>query len=260
MFPYVEVFGRMLGMYGIMSCIGIFVVVLLFFALTKKNKTSIDDIILFFLFVGGGVLLGGHLLYGITNAYKLKYLFSVTDMAQLRALLAEVFGGLVFYGGLIGGTIFGYFGARILKLDIALYSDGMAVGAPLFHFFGRIGCFLAGCCYGIESEFGFVLQGVRRFPIQLFEAMLNLLIFAFILLLQLKGKMKGKLFFVYLAVYAVVRFFDEFLRGDLIRGFVFGLSTSQFISIFVELFAISALSYFMNKEKREKRNRQGSLG
>ncbi len=252
MYPYITLFGKTITLYGIMSCIGVFAVALLLYVLTKKKNNSIDDIILFFLFVGGGVLIGGHLLYGITNLEKLRYLPLVTNISQLRIVFTEVFGGSVFYGGLIGGTVFGYIGTRILKLDSALYSDCMAAGAPLFHFFGRIGCFFAGCCYGIESDFGFVLDGVRRFPVQLIEAVTNLLICGFILLLYLKNKMKGKLFLVYLAIYAIVRFFDEFLRGDLIRGFIFGLSTSQFISIFVEVFAITTLVYFRIKENKTK--------
>ena len=252
MYPYITLFGKTIASYGTMACIGALAAGILLYFLTRKDNFFIDDIILFFLFVGAGVVLGGHLLYGITNMDKLKELSSVTNLAQLRTVLAEVFGGAVFYGGLIGGTVFGIIGTRILRLDTCLYSDGMAVATPLFHFFGRIGCFFAGCCYGIESDVGFVLHGVCRFPVQLLEAGANLLICGIILTLYFHGKMKGRLFFIYLAIYAAVRFFDEFLRGDLIRGFIFGLSTSQFISIFVEAFAIGALLYLQVKGNRSK--------
>lgn len=253
MFPYFTIFGKTIGLYGLLSCIGALAVAfLLHYLLKTRGKHSLDDMILFFLFVGGGMLFGGHLLYGLTNWEKMKSLFSTTSFSQFRAAFFEIFGGSVFYGGLIGGSICGVLGTRILKLDTPLYADGMAVSAPLFHFFGRIGCFFAGCCYGIECEFGFVLNGVRRFPVQLLEATFNLLLAAAMFFLYTKGKMRGKLFFVYLAVYAPFRFFDEFLRGDLIRGFILGLSTSQFISIFVELFAIASLVYLRYKERGDE--------
>ena len=253
MFPSITVFGKTIGFYGLLACIGVIASSFLLYQLLKKrSKASLDDMILFLLFVGGGMLIGGHLLYGLTNASKIKILLSVTDFSQFRSLFLEIFGGSVFYGGLIGGSICGVIGTRILKLNTALYADAMAVSAPLFHIFGRIGCFFAGCCYGIESKFGFVLNGVRRFPVQLLEATMNALIVILMLSLYTKRKTQGRLFFIYLSIYAPIRFLDEFLRGDSIRGFIFGFSTSQFISIFVELFAVSALLYFRHKECAHK--------
>ena len=253
MFPYIVIFGKTVGLYGVLSCIGALAAgFLLYHLLAKSDKASVDDMILFLLFVGVGMLLGGHLLYALTNLNKVKHLFSTTSYPQLRTAFFELFGGSVFYGGLIGGSICGVIGTRVLKLNTQLYADGMAVCAPLFHFFGRIGCFFAGCCYGIESEFGFLLNGVRRFPVQLLEATANLLIFTLMLVLHAKRKMHGRLFLLYLAIYAPVRFSDEFFRGDPIRGFVFSLSTSQFISIFIELFAIVALFYLQRKKQQHQ--------
>lgn len=131
------------------------------------------------------------------------------------------------------------------KLDLAAYTDMVAPAVPLFHMFGRIGCFLGGCCYGVESDFGFVFEhslveaanGVRRFPVQLVEAGFNLLLFAVLAWLLKKGVCKGKLFLLYLLAYSVGRFVLEFWRGDAYRGFLFGVSTSQLISIF--LFAVA---------------------
>lgn len=249
MLPNITFLGKSIALYGLMSCVGVLAVSILLFFLLKKDNSSLDDIILFLLFCAGGVLLGGHLLYGITNIEKLKYFSLVSNMTQLRAVFSEVFGGSVFYGGLIGGTVFGLIGIRILRLDAKRYADCMAIATPLFHFFGRIGCFFAGCCYGVESDIGFELNGVCRFPVQLLEAACNLLLFGLFLFLYLRGKGRGRLFFVYLAIYAIIRFLDEFLRGDLVRGFIFGISTSQFISIFVEIFALGALLYLSFRQK-----------
>ena len=257
MFPYVIIFGKTIGIYGVLSCIGALAAAfLLYYLLGKRSERSVDDMILFFLFVGGGLLFGGHLLYGITNFREWGRLISISESVQFRAAFYEIFGGSVFYGGLIGGAVCGVLGTRLLKLDTRLYADGMAVSAPFFHFFGRIGCFFAGCCYGIESEFGFVLNGVRRFPVQLLEATVNLLIATFLFVLYIKRKNQGTLFFLYLAIYALVRFLDEFLRGDPIRGFVLGLSTSQFISIFVELFALGALLYCWHFKRHDRKEQK----
>ena len=134
---------------------------------------------------------------------------------------------------------------------------------PLFHIFGRIGCFLAGCCYGIESDFGFTVHNnhlnpsindVNRLPVPLIEAACNLLIFLFILYLFKKDKMRDKLIYVYMIIYPVVRFTLEFFRGDEYRGFLFGLSTSQWISIILFVFAIVMLIIKRNKPERSKEN------
>ena len=137
----------------------------------------------------------------------------------------------------------------------------MAADDLICHGFARIGCFLAGCCYGVECEFGFTAHGndlvpavndVSRFPVQLLESLGCFLIFFLILYLYRKGKLTGRLLFVYLGVYAVLRFCDEFLRGDAIRGFIFGLSTSQFISIFMALISLGGLLLGLRSYKKSQ--------
>ena len=88
----------------------------------------------------------------------------------------------------------------------------------------------------------YVTSERARLPVQLFESALNLLIFLFILYLFKKSIMTDKLIFVYMLVYPVVRFTLEFFRGDEIRGFLFGLSTSQWISILLFVTAIIGLT------------------
>ena len=131
-------------------------------------------------------------------------------------------GGFVFYGGMFGATAGGLLFVKKMKLPLDVYMDNAALFAPLFHGFARIGCFLGGCCFGIESSFGFAAHGntvtaigtVTRFPVQLLESLCNFLIALAIYILIRKGIAKGRLFFVYLSAYSVVRFFDEFLRRD----------------------------------------------
>lgn len=82
-------------------------------------------------------------------------------------------------------------------------------------------------------------NGVNRFPIQLVESFYNLLLFIFIYILYKKNKLKGNLIYLYLSLYAIARFIIEFFRGDSYRGFLFGISTSQIISILIIIFVIA---------------------
>ena len=121
--------------------------------------------------------------------------------------------------------------------------DVMAITTCLVHMFGRIGCFLAGCCYGIptESPLGVVFADPRcyaeplntpLFPTQLLEAFWILFIMILLLLLRKRRRFYGQLFLTYLMLYGVGRFVLEFFRGDLERGFVLGnyLSHSQLVA------------------------------
>ena len=265
MFPYLEIFGRSFPMYGIMAGIGAFAAGILACFLIRRRKMNDNDMLIVLLFIALGVIVGGTLLYAITNIRVVPYLFKVKNFDQLVFILSLLLGGSVFYGGLIGGAITGIVTIKVKKLPLAIYMDIIAVIVPLFHAFARVGCFLGGCCYGIESEFGFTAHGnelssavndVSRFPVQLLESALNLVIFAVLLMLYKRvqengGFFSGKLVFCYLFMYSIVRFSDEFLRGDAVRGFIFGISTSQFISII--LFVISVTAFIVTGVKYKKK-------
>lgn len=265
MFPYLEFFGRSFPMYGIMAGVGAIVAGFFACLLIRRRKMNDNDMLVVLLFVALGVAVGGTLLYAITNARYFPVLFKVKNFEQLIAVLSVIFGGSVFYGGLIGGTLVGVLAVKIKKLPLKIYADIIAVIIPLFHAFARVGCFLGGCCYGIESKFGFTAHGneispfvndVSRFPVQLLESSLNLVIFAVLLILYKRsisgGFLAGKLLFCYLFMYSIVRFFDEFLRGDAVRGFIFGLSTSQFISVILFTVSVVTMTVLAFKYKRQK--------
>ena len=252
MLPQIEIFGKFISMYGLMAIVGGFISGIVFCKLIKKRGFDDNPAIAFLLFVVLGVILGSHILFGIVNIDKTVLIFSTENFAEFVKSTAEAFGGSVFYGGLFGGIIFGLATIRFMKLNKTVYADCIAPIIPLFHFFARIGCFFAGCCYGIPSKFGFIttnngfipgLNGVKRFPVQLLEATLNLLIFIILIVLLEKSydKIKGKLIFIYLLLYSTVRFCDEFLRGDAYRGYIFGFSVSQIISIILSAISIIVL-------------------
>lgn len=252
MYPFIHIAGREIGSYGVCAFAGLAAAAICLYLLRKRHGLAFEDIILLLLSAAGGMIFGGSLLYGLTNAGNLINLlknttdFSFSDFVKG---LMTVFGGMVFYGGFLGAILtLKILSPKVIKgKSFGEVLDLYAITVPLFHTFGRLGCFLGGCCYGIESRFGFVvngntlspeINGVRRFPVSLLEALLNLLIFFLLLELYRSGRCRQRLIFVYMFVYPPIRFGLEFLRGDDIRGYFLGLSTSQWISLVLVLFAL----------------------
>lgn len=244
MYPIISVFGKIISMYAVMSVIGLLTSGVYFCRQIRRYGLDDNDAIIWLLVTCIGILLGGHIMFAVTNLDKFYMYSEVGGFKDFINTSVQFFGGSVFYGGLIGGMIFASVWIRLKNLDFKAYADIMASAAPLFHSFARVGCFLGGCCFGIESHFGFTVHGnvlspavndVCRFPVQLLEAALNLVLFAIFRHLLKKERFKGGLFPMYLLSYSVIRFCDEFLRGDIIRGHVGLLSTSQWISIYIAI-------------------------
>ena len=259
MFPVINVFGKEIGTYTIMALIGSLIAGYYACKNIKEKKLDDNDLIIFLLVCAIGVLLGSHILYGITNFEKLSiivmHLDRIKNIDDFLFVVTDIFGGSVFYGGLIGGILVGLIYGKIKKRPIRDYADVMAPAIPLFHTFGRIGCFLGGCCYGIKSHIGiyynnsYYLKDVEvatRFPVQLVESVCNFILFLVLNRLYKKEKFKGSLLLVYLMNYSVIRFILEFFRGDEYRGFLFGLSTSQIVSI--GLFIISLILFIKDRK------------
>ncbi len=192
--------------------------------------------------------------YGATN-----FFIVLGQMLLHPKTSGLISGGFVFYGGLIGG-IAGYFlGIKIARVGITTFLNTFAFAIPYVHAFGRIGCFCAGCCYGIEYH-GFP-SVAGRFPVQLVEAFL-LFAFAFVMLYLIMRKehvqTKGlPLFLWYILYYSIVRFCLEFLRADERGQFLFGknfvLSISQLVSlIFFIDDAILIIMLLIKKAKNDK--------
>ncbi len=246
MFPGFDLFGRFISSYTLMALLGVFAAGIFAMAQYKKKTGDYYPMLVTLLFSAIGVGAGGCLLYGITNIKYWGLFLKIDSFDMFIQVVSYIFGGSVFYGGLIGGMIVAAIIVKRNKYPATEITDSAAPAIALFHAFGRVGCFLGGCCYGMESDFGFIYHnsliesanGVRRFPVQLVEAGFELILFFVLWRLLKSGKAKGILFSIYLAFYAVGRFILEFFRGDEYRGFIFGLSTSQFISIFVFVFAV----------------------
>ena len=133
--------------------------------------------------------------------------------------------------------------------------DVFAPGIALGHVTGRLGCFAAGCCYGKPTNVPWAIiftnplaaanvgtpLGIPLHPTQLYEAGAELLILIVLLATERRGRpFPGRTFWLYMLLYAVSRYIIEFFRGDP-RGVIFGISTSQFISLLLAPLAIAML-------------------
>lgn len=175
------------------------------------------------------ILLGG--LFGARLLYVLTYWerdFAGGSIFQIFELWR---GGLVFYGGLVGAILMAMFRIHQKRLPLWKVADCMAPGIALGHVFGRLGCFLNGCCYGhasdapwairfpsgtIQSGDGTLLNHAVH-PTQIYEAMLNLGLFGFLMWWHGRRRFDGQVFGIYLVAYAVIRGFTELYRGDYSR-------------------------------------------
>lgn len=237
--------------YGLMIALGF--VLALCYATWQCKKTGLDDDLFFNL--GICVLLfgwlGGKIMYCIVE-------FKDFIKSPLSVLGSE---GFVVYGGIITGAITIYIFCKIKKLDFFRYIDVMVAAVAINQCLGRVGCFLAGCCYGRETnswigvvfpEGSMAPAGIKLLPTQLFSAGADLLMFVVLfLIINNKKYKKGVPLAVYLTGYAIGRSIIECFRSDA-RGSVGLLSTSQFISLFAGLVGV-VLLYFVIKRKDEEK-------
>lgn len=162
-------------------------------------------------------------------------------------------GGLVFYGGLLLSIPVALIYIRKHALPLWKLSDVIAPSLPLGLSIGRIGCFMAGCCYGKPTTlpWGIVFSNPHSLarahlaepihPTQLYESAGSFLIFLFIFFyLRKRKRFEGQLFWTFTLLYSFMRFFLEFVRDDP-RGFFMGLSESQAVGIPLFLFSIYML-------------------
>lgn len=152
---------------------------------------------------------------------------------QPRAIFSLQQGGLIYYGGLIGAIIAVPLLAGIRRIPLWRMADFAISGVPLGHAIGRIGCLMNGCCFGAPSEswWAIPLAGVRRHPVPLAEATLNLALYIVLLQLFFRKHREGRVFAAYLLLYPLLRLMMEFLRGDLRLSGLF-LNAAQELSLF----------------------------
>lgn len=238
MIPYIYI---QIPSYGLMAVIGIIAAVsVLYYRSVKIEKYSIPfkDFLILCVFCGIGCLIGSRIIFLLTQIPNM-----IEDFSLQKILSLILFGGYVFYGGLLGALSGAWLFCKIKKYYLDDVMDFVVPAFVLFHAFGRIGCFMSGCCYGFQLKEQFVLGGIHLnyFPLQLVEA-----VFEFIMFFILSKVSDGKKLKVYLVSYSVFRFINEFFRGDTVRGLWFGISTSQIIAVVITcvIITISIRKFF----------------
>ena len=170
--------------------------------------------------------------------------------------------GFVFYGSLIFAvpTMLIFF--RKNKIPVMPMLDVMAITTCIVHGTGRIGCFLAGCCYGLptKSAFGVVFTdpisqaeplNTPLHPTQLYCAFFILSLMSFLMILSRHKKFNGQIFLLYLIIYPVGRIIIELFRGDISRGYLIDgiLTNAQFVSLLIFLTALVFYNILSRKHK-----------
>ena len=202
------------------------------------DKEKYTDLLIILIISG---LAGARALFVIVDYQRFFSSFS-----SLKRIFYLHDGGYVFFGGLLTGLIILFYLRKKIRLKALL--DIMALALPFAHIFGRMGCFMAGCCYGKPTDlplgirfgkesaaFGEMAANLQLnpvvhsqtpplYPTQLFEVLANLMIFVFLYLLKKHKRYHGQLAAYYLLTYGFLRFVIEIFRGDQSRGFVFKLT------------------------------------
>ena len=222
--------------YGFLLAVGVLLAILLSLKLGKKEGIDtrlLSDFIFYTILIG---LVGA------------KVFLLVTELEHYLRHPGEIFSLLTsagtFYGGLIFGGLFVVWYSRKHKLNLTKIADVMAPSVALGHFFGRMGCFSAGCCWGRaagDSSFCVIFtspetttgvpHNIPLYPTQLAESILNLINFIVLLVLTKKKKFQGQVLAVYIFNYSLIRFCVEYFRGDHDRGYLFGGMNQPFSSI-----------------------------
>ena len=192
----------------------------------------------------------------LVGAKLLLLVISPAQFASGPGLLNLARSAGVFYGGLIAAVAVALLYLRRHHMPLWTTTDCFAPGIALGHVIGRMGCLLAGCCYGRPTDVPWAITfrnplaeanvgtplNVPLHPTQLYEAGAELLILAVLLATERRGRQfPGRTFWLYVLLYGISRFIIEFYRGD-DRGLVMGvLSTSQFVSVLLVPLAIVML-------------------
>jgi phosphatidylglycerol:prolipoprotein diacylglycerol transferase len=212
------------------------------------------------------------LLVGFAGA---RLLFIITRweffMSEPTAMFRVWEGGLVFFGGPLAAMPFGLWYLRRFKMPIWRTLDVLMPGLVIAHSFGRMGCLMAGCCYGKPTggDWGVRLnselvdpqfRNMLLHPTQVYESLALLILFFGLLWIFRRRHFDGQVFLTYMMAYPVIRSLVEIFRGDLIRGFVIDevLSTSQFISILIFAAATAALVVRLKYVHGSKSDKSGN--
>ena len=193
---------------------------------------------------------------------KLNYwIVNIKEIIDKKTLIQLGGDGFVIYGGVLFGMIGVFIYLKKNKLNIPEYMDTGIASVAIAQGFGRIGCFMAGCCFGMSysgplavtfHHSQYAPNGYSLFPTQLAFALADFVNFGILCFSKKHNKIAGRTMVLYMITYGIGRFFLEFLRGDSARGTIFGMSTAQFTSICITIVGCTLYGIITTKaEKKE---------
>ena len=229
-----------LASYGLMTALGYAADSLYLIPRLKKIGLDKDTFwnLIFIAFIGA--LAGSKLLYIIVSWPQL----GATLAEKITNIVRDFRYGFVFFGGMITSVGALIYYIRKKKLPLLKTGDFLIVALPLGHALGRIGCFLAGCCFGSPTTMPWgvrftdphslvapELLHVPLHPTQLYESAGNLILFVLLHYASKRPHKDGKILAQYITYYSIMRFIIEFFRGDYRGAYWLGLSPSQWIAL-----------------------------
>lgn len=256
-----HLFGKPIHFYGVCIALGFLCATALMLYKRKRagmTKDQIFDLAMLALFTG---IVGARLLHVIQNWDSNAGFLWIFRIDQ---------GGLVFYGGFILAITSVCIYARRKKISMPALLDVTSPAIAIGHAFGRLGCFMQGCCFGKPAPEGtwgavrfpfhpassidakmYLPDGMTRalYPTQIWESVANVILCAALIFLCKKFRRPGQIAGIYLITYAIIRFSLEFFRGDN-PELMLGLTTSQNIALFL-MIPVGAVLLVMAKEKKE---------
>ncbi|MBO4288645.1 MAG: prolipoprotein diacylglyceryl transferase [Lachnospiraceae bacterium] len=235
--------------YGLMFALGILAGVWLTMHLAKRRDEDADFIFNMAIYV---------VIFGFLGSKLLHLLTVLPELMEdpLGTLKSSITQGFVVYGSTIAGILTIIIYSRKHKKDMWKYTDLAMPGLALGQAIGRVGCLLAGCCYGIRYDGACAITfppgssaptGIPLFPVQPLSAIANLLLMVVLLLYLKRNKIYGRVTALWMMLYSLGRGLIEIVRDDP-RGNVGIFSTSQFISLILFVLGL-ALFIYLTKHK-----------
>ncbi len=244
--------------YGFMIAVAFVIAIIFVFREAHREGINTEKFadLGFFIIISG--IIGSRILYILINWPEyLKHPLSIFKVWE---------GGLVFYGGILGAMITSVFLLKRYKLPFWEMMDIFAPAVVLAQAIGRIGCFMAGCCYGISTNIPWAVKfnnyntlaprNIFIHPTQLYHSFANIIIFLILIyILRKRRHFKGQIFSLYICLYSVGRLLVEFFRGDSWKYFFGFMNLTQGISIII--FLCGLYIYFWRKTTlHAKRSKQ----
>jgi phosphatidylglycerol:prolipoprotein diacylglycerol transferase len=253
MYPFIDIYILKIPVYGLLTALGYAAAIWYCLKLRAKAGLTKEQVLdtIFYLILGA--VLGGKLFYII---------FYWQDFAAAQ-WLDKIRYGFVFLGGFIGALATGVYMLRKMKLPPLKTADFFMPAVPLGHAIGKIGCFMAGCCYGKEAHSHFLavkftdpqslvpqhLHGVGLYPVQLIEALASFLLFLTLYALSARRHKAGMITAAYMIGFGLLRFAAEFFRGEE-EIHILGITQNQIAALAVA--AAGVLLYLWRAKTREQ--------